>query len=489
MMSYQPLEKDILELQQAMDAGELTSVELTQYYLGRIAAYDRQGPKLNAIITVNPNALADAAQLDEERRSSGKRSPLHGIPVVIKDNMDTLDMPTTAASTVLAENKPTRDAFIVAKLRAAGAVILAKTNLSEFACHGWTEGTLIGQTLNPYDLTRTPGGSSGGTGSAVAANFAAAGLGTDTVNSVRSPASATNLVGFRPTTGLFSRGGIMPVSKTQDSAGTLTRSVADAAALFDVCTGFDPADSASAEQVGKVPGTYTAYLKADGLRGKRLGLLINNCGCSPEVQAVMDTACEAIRAAGAEIIPVDVPEFEVGRVGDECDVQYFEFKEQMDAYLAEAENCPVESFQALSDSGKVFLEVGEFMEECTAVVAPDQIEDYKDRLLAIRRNRVLAFNVMAKYGLDAFLYPHQKILVQETGLRSQAGRNGMLASVMSFPAVTVPAGFSQPTADAPIGVPVGIEFMARPWDEPLLFEIASSFEHTAPSRKLPIVTP
>lgn len=488
-MSFSPLETDILTLQKAMESGEITSEELTRYYLERINAYDQAGPKLNAIIAVNPNALADARRLDEERTTAGKRTSLHGIPVVVKDNFNTYDVPTTAGSVLLAENRPASDAFILNMLRMAGAVILAKTNLSEFACHGWTEGTLTGQTLNPYDLTRTPGGSSGGTGAAVAANFAVAGLGTDTANSVRSPASATNLVGFRPTTGLFSRGGILPVSKTQDSPGTLTRSVADAAVLFHYLIGYDPADPVTAEQVGKIPPSYWNSLTKDGLRGKRLGLLTNNSVCAPEVQTVLDAAIQLLRENGAEVIPVDIPELESGTIGDACDVQYYEFKEQLDLYFANAVNCPISSFQALVDSGRLFPGIAEFMADCAKVEDPETIQGYKDNLLAIQRSRLTAFNAMVKHRLDAFVYPHQKILVEMVGAKSQAGRNGIVASLLAFPAVTVPAGFSEPTADAPIGVPVGIEFMARPWSEPQLFEIAYAFEQVSKSRRLPPATP
>jgi len=488
-MKFQSLEKSIMELQQAMENNEITSLELTKFYLDRIEEYDKKGPKLNSIVTINSNAIDDAIRLDEDRKTKGKYSNLHGIPIVVKDNLNTFDMPTTASSVLLAENRPSNDAFIVNKLRAAGAVILAKTNLSEFACHGFTDGTLMGQTLNPYDLTRTPGGSSGGTGTAVAANFATAGLGTDTVNSVRSPASATNLVGFRPSTGLLSRGGIIPVTETQDTAGVLTRSVSDAAILLDICVGFDPEDKVSAEQINHVPPSYTDFLKADGLRNKRLGLLLNTLGNDDEVSEIMEKSIKLMRENGAEIITIDVPEFEMRRLSEECDVQYYEFKEQLDKYFAKASNCPVPNFQFLADSGKLYPAIDEFIKECTEVVNPRELEGYKNNLLNIFRNRNIAYYVMAKYELDAFVYPHQNILVQHVGLQSQQGRNGMLASTIGFPAVTVPAGFSSQTDEAPIGVPVGIEFMARRWDEQTLFEIAYGFEQLIGSRRLPPTTP
>lgn len=488
-MKFQPLEKSIMELQQAMENNEITSLELTKFYLDRIEEYDKKGPKLNSIVTINSHAIDDAIRLDADRKTKGKYSNLHGIPIVVKDNLNTFDMPTTASSVLLAENRPSEDAFIVNKLRAAGAVILAKTNLSEFACHGFTDGTLIGQTLNPYDLTRTPGGSSGGTGTAVAANFAAAGIGTDTVNSVRSPASATNLVGFRPSTGLLSRGGIIPVTETQDTAGILTRSVSDAAILLDICVGFDPEDKVSAEQIKHVPPSYTDFLKADGLRNKRLGLLLNTMGNDAEVNQIMEESIKLMRENGAEIITIDVPEFEMSRLNKECDVQYYEFKEQFDKFFAKSPNCPVPNFQYLADSGKLHPAIEDFIKKCAEVVNPKELEGYKNKLLNIIRNRNIAYYVMAKYELDALVYPHQNILVQHVGLQSQQGRNGLLASTIGFPAVTVPAGFSRETDEAPIGVPVGIEFMARRWDEPTLFEIAYGFEQLLGSRRLPPTTP
>lgn len=487
-MKFQPLEKSIMELQKAMEENEITSLELTEFYLDRIEKYDKKGPKLNSIVTINKQAINDAIKLDEDRKNKGKYSDLHGIPIVVKDNFNTFDMPTTASSVLLKENRPSYDAFIVNKLREAGAVIIAKTNLSEFACHGFTDGTLMGQTLNPYDLTRTPGGSSGGTGTAVAANFAAAGLGTDTVNSVRSPASATNLVGFRPSTGLLSRRGTIPVTETQDTAGTLTRNVSDAALLFDICVGFDPEDKASAEQIKHVPPSYTDFLKIDGLRNKRLGLISNILGNDADVREVMEQSIKLMRANGAEIVSIDVPEFEMSRISKECDVQYYEFKEQLGEYFEKASNCPVPNFQFLVDSGKLYPAIADFMDKCTEIANPIELEAYKDKLLNIIKNRKTAYYLMAKHKLDAFVYPHQNILVQHVGLQSQHGRNGMLASAIGFPAVTVPAGFSRKTYDAPIGVPIGIEFMARRWDEATLFEIAYGFEQLSISRRIPYLT-
>lgn len=475
-MTYNPLEKSIIELQQAMDVGELTAQELTQFYLDRITELDTNGPRLNAISSVNADALKIAGELDRERQTSGKRSPLHGIPVVIKDNFFTKDMATTASSQLLADYHPTSDAELVRRLREAGAIILAKTNLSEFACHGWTDGTLMGQTLNPYDLTRTPGGSSGGSGTAVAANLSVAALGTDTANSVRSPASATCLVGFRPTTGLFSTEGVIPVSKTQDSPGTLTRTVTDAAVLFDYLASDD-----------ETRPSYLESLKDNGLKGKRIGLLTGNLGDDEAVVTVINLAVEMLQFGGAEVIPVDIPELDSDRVSKVSDVQVFEFQDELNAFIDSVGDWPIASFQDIVDSGKLYPPIQKFFERCASTEYPRDFEDYRQKLANIERNKTVTLEVMEKYALDGFVFPHQKILVEKIGALSQAGRNGILASTMGFPSVSVPAGFSTPSSTAPLGVPVGMEFLAKPGQEALLFEMAFAFEKQCQIRKQPVL--
>src|SRR5208283_5144002 len=267
-------EATISDVHAAYKSGALTSVRLVEAYLERIRACDQAGPKLNVVIFLNPRALDEAAALDEHFRRTGKFvGPLHGIPVLLKDNVNTNDIPTTGGSLSLAGYTPVTDAAITQKLRSAGAIILAKVNLHEFAIWGETISSQGGQTLNPYDLTRTPGGSSGGTGVAVAANFCTAGTGSDTVNSIRSPASANALVGIRPTKGLLSRAGIMPVSETQDAIGPIARTVADAARLLQVMAGYDPNDPSTAWSVGNTPTDYASFLKQNGLRDARIGVL------------------------------------------------------------------------------------------------------------------------------------------------------------------------------------------------------------------------
>lgn len=487
--NYDVVEATIRDLQNALASGQVTSRELVETYLQRIESYDQQGPKLKSILAINPKAIEEAKVLDEERKTKGVRGPLHGIPIVLKDNFGTYDMPTTGGSKALAGSIPLNDAFLTKKLREAGAVILAKANLHELARAGTTVSSLGGQTLNPYDLTRTPGGSSGGTGAAVAANMAAAGTGTDTVNSVRSPASANNLVGFRPTLGLLSRSGIIPAALTQDMAGPITRTVADAAIMLEAMVGYDPQDGATAWSIGQVPRTYRDSLKKEGLKGKRLGLLKTILGKDPEVLAVMEKAIAELKAQGAAVVEIDIPDLDTGKIFEECDVQLYESKSQINAYLSKlGPNAPIKTVADLIGSGILDSTIIKGLEATEALDNALDWPEYKQRLLNGVKVRDTVMRTMADYQLDAIVYPHQQVLVVRVG-EDQIGRNGILASIAGFPAVTVPAGFSTPTKEAPLGVPVGIEFLGRPWTEPLLFEIAYAYEQVTHHRRPPKSTP
>lgn len=488
MTQYHYPEKDILELQQALSSGKITSVELVEGYLNRISAYDHKGPELRSLLNVNPQAIEVARALDDERQKQGPRGPMHGIPVILKDNFDTYDLPTTGGSLALADSRPAKDAFLTRKLREAGAIILAKANLHELARAGMTVSSLGGQTLNPYDLTRTPGGSSGGTGAAIAANFAVAGMGTDTVNSVRSPASANSLVGFRPTMGLLSRSGIIPAALAQDMAGTITRTVSDAAIMLDVMADYDPEDSATAWNIGHIPTTYTDYLKEDRLKGKKLGLLKTNFGSDPEVLKVMDKVINELKTLGAEITEIQVPYLKTAKILEECDVQLYESKIQINDYLAGlGDKAPVKDLKELIGTGTLDPTIIKGLAESDALENPLDRPEYHKKLFNARKAGNTVMKTMADYNLDALVYPHQQILVVKVG-EDQAGRNGILASVIGFPAITVPAGFSTPTDTAPLGVPVGIEFMGRLWSEPLLLEIAYSYEQATHHRIPPMLT-
>jgi amidase len=309
--AFDVTEKSIGELQAAMTVGQVSSVDLVHAYLKRIAAYDQQGPALNAVLYLNPNAVQLATELDNERVGGRTRGPLHGIPVLLKDNFDTSDMPTTGASVVLRGAQPAYDAFQVRKLRESGAVLLGKLNLHELALGLTTHSSLAGQTLNPYDLTRAPGGSSGGSGVAVAANFAAFAMGTDTAGSIRVPSSHNSIVGLRPTAGLSSRTGIIPFGHTQDTGGPMTRTVSDIALVLDATVGYDPVDESTVVGQGKNPATYTASLKADALKGARIGALNQLFGDAPEDREVGDAvrgALQEMRSQGVTVVDVAIPD-------------------------------------------------------------------------------------------------------------------------------------------------------------------------------------
>ena len=346
------VEQSILELQAAQTAGQVTSRGLVESYLARIQAYDQAGPRLNAVVLVNPLAREEADALDQERAAKGPRGPLHGIPVLVKDNYDTVGMPTSGGALGLATLQPAADAFQVKRLRDAGAVILGKTTMHELAAGITTISSLTDQTRNPYDLNRVPGGSSGGTGAAVAASFAAVGMGSDTCGSIRIPAANQNLVGLRGTQGLSSRTGIMPLSSTQDIAGPLARSVTDLAIVLDATVGADPADAITAESAGKIPKSFRDSLAADGLKGARIGVLRALFGTAPEddeVGGIVRKSLDAMKAQGAELVEVTVPGLddllrEGSVIGDE-------FKFDLADYLAKQPNAPVKSLGEILDRG------------------------------------------------------------------------------------------------------------------------------------------
>jgi len=351
---FQLMEASISDIHRAMQSGKLTCHSLVQQYLDRIKAYDQQGPTLNAMLYVNPKVLEQADAMDKQVKRGTKLKPLQCIPVVLKDNFDTADMPTTGASLALKGMQPAEDAFSVVRLRQAGALIIGKTNLHELAITGITVSSLGGQTKNPYELTRTPGGSSGGTGAALAANFAAVGTGSDTVNSIRSPSSANSLVGIRPTRGLISRAGVIPCSFTQDAVGPITRTVADAAVMLDVMAGYDPDDPVTALSIGRIPATYTASLDRNGLKGARIGVLRTLFGSGPdhlEVNRVMANALEVLKQQGAILVDIDDAAFDTGKLVTDLDVQKYEYKFVLNNYLKAQPNPPVHSLAELIATG------------------------------------------------------------------------------------------------------------------------------------------
>src|SRR6516162_3404131 len=332
---FVPEEATIGSIHAALAARTATCVQVIQSYLNCIEAYDHKGPALNSIITVNPRALDTAAEMDRLDPATVSRRPVHCIPVILKDNYDTADMPTTGGSLPLAELVPAADGFVVRRLRQAGAIVIAKANLMELAWSGTTVSSLGGQTRNPYDLTRTPGGSSGGTGAAIAASFGVIGTGSDTGQSIRSPSSANSLVGIRPTRGLVSRAGIIPLSTTQDAAGPITRTVDDAARTLDIIAGYDPNDPITAFSIGKIPPSYSTTLTKDGLRGARIGLLTDFLGheaIHEPVNAVVEAAVTRMSAMGTTVVRVSIPSLDALTRG--LSLINLEFKSAFNAYLA-----------------------------------------------------------------------------------------------------------------------------------------------------------
>ena len=480
----------VARVHSALQAGDLTCAALVQRYLDRIEAYDDRGPRLNAILTLNPRALEEGAALDRARAAGAPLGPLHCVPVVLKDNYATIDMPTTGGSRTLATMAPSRDAFVVRRLREAGAIIVAKANLHELAWAGTTVSSLGGQTLNPYDLTRTPGGSSGGTGAAIAAEFAVIGTGSDTGQSTRSPASANSLVGVRSTRGLVSRSGIIPVSSTQDEAGPITRTVEDAARFLDVVAGYDPDDPITAFGVGRKPASYLQSLEPQALRGARIGLLLDFLGEDPvhrEVNTIVEDAVRRMEQAGASVIRIRIPR--VDEVTQELSLISYEFKAAFEAYLAAlGEAAPVKTLAELVARGEFDPSLRGGLEAALMGTEGEREQEYQRRLLRRHDLRVAVMSALAADSLDAILYPHQRRLVAPIG-EEQLERNGVLSNATGFPAITFPGGFTQPTPTALVGVPVGIELLGPEWSEPLLLSLAYAFEQAARVRRPPPTTP
>ena len=482
-------EATIARVHQSMTDGTLTCRKLVAEYLARIEAYDQQGPKLNSVICINPKALEEADALDQKFTASGLSGPLHGIPVLLKDNVDTYDMPTTGGSLSLEGFTPEDDAFITRKFKESGALILAKTNLHEFAIWGETISSILGQTLNPYDQTRTPGGSSGGTGAAIAANFGMVGIGTDTINSIRSPSSANNLVGIRPTIGLVSREGIIPYSFTQDTAGPICRTVEDAVRVLDVIAGYDPADDETAWSIGRKPTSYGAFLKENGLKDKRMGVLESFFGSDAihkDTNTAVKSSIEAMKGQGAQIVSLNA-KIDSDYLVSEVSVHLHDLKDHLNVYLGALPNhASVHSVEEVLLSGKYHPGIEENLKKAMALSTGTP--EYNKRLAERSKLQTRVMKLIADYRLDALVYPHQKQLVCKVG-GSQNERNGVLGSVTGFPSICVQAGFSTPSETAPIGVPIGMEILGRPFSEATLIEIAYSFEQATHHRKPPLSAP
>lgn len=487
-------ELTIAEMQAAMAAGNLTSRELVGGYLNRIGVLDRGRTDLRSIIETNPDALAIAGALDRERRAGRVRGPLHGVPVVIKENIDTDDaMLTTAGSFALADSTPGQDATVAAHLRAAGAVIIGKANLSQWAnfrsfqsSSGWS--SRGGQCRNPYVLDRNPCGSSSGSAAAVAANLAAASLGTETDGSIVCPATANAVVGIKPTVGLTSRAGVVPISRSQDTIGPIGRTVADAAVVLGALTGVDPRDPFTADSAGNSHTDYTQFLDANGLAGARIGVARERFFFSPETTAIMEEAITALAALGAIVVdPVSFPSFpEFSTASPEFDVLLYEFKTDMALYLATRNGGPktladlIAFNDANADVEMTYFgqEIFELSETFGDLTDPDYLEALADSHRISRDEGIDA--VMDSNDLDAIVAPTGSPAWPTDLVNGDhfLGGTSSYAAMAGYPLVTVPMGFS-------FGLPVGLTFMGRRWAEPTLIKLASGFEAGTSVRRPP----
>jgi amidase len=487
--SFQLMETSIDAIHQAFKAGALTSHQLVQQYLDRINAYDQKGPALNSIITLNPKALDDADRLDAQFKKSGFVGPLHGIPVLVKDEIDTAGMPTTLGSVLFKDYRPPLDAFVVAKLKKAGAIILGKTTLGEFAA-GDSYGSLFGATRNPYDLERTAGGSSGGSGAALAANFSTVALGEETFASIRRPGGWNDIVTMRPTAGLVSRTGMYDGYPTPFSAmGPMARSVRDLAELLDVMVGYDPDDPQTALGVGHTSGSYTKFLDPNGLKGARIGILRESIGQNSEpesddfkkVDAVFEKDVAELKAAGAVVIdPIVIPQLKelLAKRANNPAIS----EEALKVWLARNPNSPYKTRQDIQNSpdvDKIFPPSKAAQWKQTPAV---DLAKYGDYLQAREQLTINLMKVMADNHVDAIVHKtveHQPSLIRD-GMNPPYANNKGIPVLNTFliyvPAMTVPSGF---TTD---NLPAGITFLGRPYSEPVIIKLAYSYEQTTHHR-------
>lgn len=485
------------DIQAAKNAGALSAEQLTSLYLARIEAYDANGPRLASVLHLNANALAEAKALDAERKARGPRSPLHGVPIVVKDVFDTADMPTTGGYLPLKGVKPTKDAFVIARLRDAGAIILAKLNQSDWFANppDVASSTLGGNTRNPYDLARTPGWSSSGTGAAVAAVLGAGGLGSETGFSIRTPTSDSNLYGLSTTSGLISRDGQMASYLTGERGGPMTRNVADLAALLDIIAGFDALDLWTAQSLGHMPDEpYSSFVTPDGIQGMRLGVLkeaydFKKPAPEPEIIALADKAIDVFIKNGAKVfrpvsLGLDLPNY----LEANSSPSRYERIAAIDLYLArQGPGYPFKNARELllGHAGIPTREADQ-----TSLAKPidlDRDPGYRATLQGKAALRQAVIDLMDRYQVDALVYPHKLTKPLPLGPRGDPERQytpNQLSPVTGLPAIVVPMGF---TAD---GNPVGLEILGRPWSEPTLLKLAAGYEAKAgPVRKLPPGTP
>ncbi len=487
------------DLQRMMEAGEHSARSITEAYIGRIEAMDRQGPELRSMIEINPDALEIADELDAERNAGGPRGPLHGIPVALKDNLDTHDrMTTTAGSLALEGSIPPRDSFVAERLRAAGAIILGKANMSEWAyfrgeraTSGWS--ARGGQCRNPYALNRNPCGSSSGSGAAASGNLCALTVGTETGGSIMCPSSSNGIVGIKPTVGLWSRSGIIPISHSQDTAGPMTRTVRDAAILLGGAVGVDPRDEATSRSEGNFQTDYTQFLDAAGLEGARIGVARSFTGFDPRVMALFEDAILAMRDEGAVIVdPANLP---VANWRDELPliVLEYEFKADLNAYLATlGPDAPVRTLAEIIEFNEqnAELEMPYFGQQrmiASQARGPLTDEVYLNAVRTIQRgNREDGIDaLMNEHQLDAIVAPTRDLpwtTDHIKGDRLDGGSSAGPAAIAGYPDISVPMGFVS-------GLPAGVSFFGRAWSEPVLIRIAYAFEQATQHRRAPTFAP
>ncbi len=490
----------IADLNAAFKAGTLTSEKLVQLCIARIQTYDREGPALHAVMAINPKAIETARALDAERKTKGPRSPLHGIPVVLKDNYGTFDMPTTGGSVLLEGSIPSNDAFLVKRLRDAGAIILAKVNMSEFASAN-PQSSLGGQSLNPHDLKRSPAGSSGGTGVAIAAAYAPLGMGTDTGGSIRGPSTSNGIVGLKPTHGLLSRNGIIPLALTFDTGGPMARSIYDIAVALGVMTGVDPADAATKKSEGKFSTDYTRGLKADALKGARIGIARDFLGADPDVDWVIEASLDAMRKAGAAIVDVRYPKWLLdSKLEFYNAIRMPEFAAQIKDYLATIGPQYPKTIEEMIERANRFTATRTdgagpnpsrwtlFKREASS----GNLDDYRYtsvRDYGLPLVRAAVEGLFSSQNLDAIVYPTSP---RRPGLiaappdstpASPTASATNIANLTGFPDLIVPAGF---TGD---NLPVGISFFGPAFSEQKLLSLGYGFEQATRARRRPAHTP
>jgi amidase len=489
------VERDIADIHRALRAGALSVRDLTAAYLARIEAYDQRGPRLNAVVCTDGGALAKADALDRAQAEQGALGgPLHGVAILVKDNVDVAGLPSSSGLAAFRDYLPPRDAHCIARLRAAGALLLGKTTLPDFASSWWAYSSLSGETRNPYDLARDPGGSSAGSGAATAASFATAAIGTDCGGSIRLPASCNGLVGVRGTPGLVSRAGSGPLVTLQDTVGPMTRSVEDAARLLEVMVGYDGDDELSAQGwAARAPTSYVAALDGDGLRGARLGLLLDALGGDGDehaapVNAVVRAACQSLRDAGAVVDEVRLPD--LARHVADTSMYVNCSRHAIDSYLMARPELPLRSLRQVIEQ-RAYHPMLDLLEACAFGPEMPEYDPLYFRRLAAREQFARAvMNVMARARLDALIFPTVQVLpptreqlAHKVWTTLSFPTNTLIASQTWLPSITVPAGMSSQQ------LPVGLEFLVRPYDEAGMLRLAYAFEQRTRARRAPRSTP